>query len=137
MLFLPHQSRIQPKGKPKKSATASAASSNVKKRKRQPHQFRQRVHRGHVHRKLKELDDRLKNFEEDTREITYVFKRVRALSKRMDEVDDQIEKYAHNIQRLLKTSRNTEKALLTNGLLLEGDYLSRSSSSELDWQQGG
>jgi hypothetical protein len=52
-------------------------------------------------------------------------------------VDDQIEKYAHNIQRLLKTSRNTEKALLTNGLLLEGDYLSRSSSSELDWQQGG
>jgi predicted nucleic acid-binding Zn-ribbon protein len=74
----------------------------------------------------------LKNFEEDTREITYVFKRVRALSKRMDEVDDQIEKYAHNIQRLLKTSRNTEKALLTNGLLLEGDYLSRSSSSELD-----
>ena len=122
LLFRPQQSQIHPKPKPTKPS--SSAPSPV--RKNQKRQADLKTKKSGL-RKLKELDARLKNFD-----TAAVLDKIHQLSAKVDELEDQLEKCTDKIQRLQKCSRNTERALRTNGLLLGGDFLSRSSESELD-----
>jgi hypothetical protein len=50
----------------------------------------------------------------------------------MTELEDEIDKLGFRRGRLMTVGRRTEKSLRSNGLLRDGEFLSRSSSSELD-----
>ena len=53
-------------------------------------------------------------------------------AKRLQELEDSIDKLTDRVHRLLKVARNTEKILKANGCMLENASLSEQSDSELD-----
>ena len=55
-----------------------------------------------------------------------------ARSKRVQELEDQLEKQSIRVARLMKAARNTEKCLRENGLLRDDQRLSDSSGSEME-----
>ena len=85
-------------------------------------------------KKMKDHEARLTCIEESNTQIDSTIHKVKALRDKLAEIDDGVEKIGNRATRLMKTSRNTERALRSNGLLLDGDFLSRSSGSELEWR---
>ena len=59
-------------------------------------------------------------------------KRNKQLAKKVQELEDQLEKQSARMARLLKTTRNTERSLRENGLLRDNQRLSDTSDSELE-----
>ena len=52
--------------------------------------------------------------------------------RRLQEIEDSIDKLTDRVQRLLRVARNTEKILKTNGCMADNANLSEQSDSELD-----
>ena len=64
--------------------------------------------------------------------IEKTLRRNKQLSKRVQELEDQLEKQSIRVARLMKAARNTEKCLRENGLLRDDQRLSDSSGSEME-----
>ena len=59
-------------------------------------------------------------------------KRNKQLVKKVQELEDQLEKQGARMARLMKATRNTERSLRENGLLRDNQRLSDTSESELE-----
>ena len=77
-------------------------------------------------------EGRLQSLESSAVNIEKTLRRNKQLSKKVQELEDQLEKQSTRIARLMKAARNTEKCLRENGLLRDDQRLSDSSGSEME-----
>jgi hypothetical protein len=82
--------------------------------------------------KVRTHEDRLLEVETSLMNFEKTIKRNKQLAKKVQELEDQLEKQSARMARLLKTTRNTERSLRENGLLRDNQRLSDTSDSELE-----
>ena len=56
----------------------------------------------------------------------------KAFAASLHEVEDQLDKQGIKVRRLNQICRNSERLLRQNGLLAEGEDMSKTSSSEME-----
>ena len=86
--------------------------------------FKRKMQRSFL-KKVRTHEGRLTDTEKTVR-------RNKQLVKKVQELEDQLEKQSTRIARLMKAARNTERCLRENGLLPDDQRLSDSSGSELE-----
>ena len=100
--------------------------SHPRKRPRRVTIFRQRLHKSFVIRQVTDHEQRLLAIGKG------LLKELKNLQKKVTGLEDEIDKLGFRTSRLMRVGRRTEKSLRSNGLLRDGEFLSRSSSSELE-----
>ena len=122
------QKGVLPKSLPK-AKTQRPRPSSVLPPKR--NSFRRKVQKSFL-KKVRTHESRLQSVESSCSNIEKTLRRNKQLSKRVQELEDQLEKQSIRVARLMKAARNTEKCLRENGLLRDDQRLSDSSGSEME-----
>ena len=123
------QKGVLPKSQPKTKAHSRPRPSSVLPQKRNT--FRRRIQKSFL-KKVRTHEGRLQSLESSAVNIEKTLRRNKQLSKKVQELEDQLEKQSTRIARLMKAARNTEKCLRENGLLRDDQRLSDSSGSEME-----
>ena len=124
LLFQPMQARIRAMAKPRGSG------DKVVSKKRSS--FRQRVAYKKKSKELASIKARLEYLEQRDDQHDILGRKFKAFAASLHEVEDQLEKQGIKVRRLNQISRNTERVLRQNGLLAEGEDMSKTSSSEME-----
>ena len=119
------QARIKPKAKPR----GSADKVSSKKRKSS---FRQRVASKKKSKELETVMARLEYLEQRDAQHDILGRKFKAFAASLHEVEDQLEKQGIKVRRLNQIFRNSERLMRQNGLLAEGEDMSKTSSSEME-----
>ena len=123
------QKGVLPKSQPKAKAQRPRPSSVLPQ---QRNTFKRRVQKSFL-KKVRTHESRLQSVESSSVNIEKTLRRNKQLSKKVQELEDQLEKQSTRLARLMKAARNTERCLRENGLLRDDQRLSQSSESELEW----
>lgn len=83
-------------------------------------------------KKVRTHEDRLQSVETSYTNIEKTIRRNKQLNKKVQELEDQLDKQGIRLARLMKTARNTERCLRENRLLRDDQRLSESSGSEME-----
>jgi uncharacterized coiled-coil protein SlyX len=83
-------------------------------------------------KKVRTHEGRLQSVETSYTNIEKTIRRNKQLNKKVQELEDQLDKQGIRLARLMKTARNTERCLRENGLLRDDQRLSESSGSEME-----
>ena len=126
LLFQPMQARIKPKAKPRGSADKAPS-------KKRPSTFKQRVASRKKTKEMEALLLRLEYLEQRDAQHDILGRKFKAFAASLHEVEDQLDKQGIKIRRLNQICRNSERLLRQNGLLAEGEDMSKTSSSEMEW----
>lgn len=121
------QKNVRPKSQPKAHSRPRPTSVMPSKR----NTFKRKMQRSFL-KKVRTHEGRLKSVETSFTDIEKTIRRNKQLVKKVQELEDQLEKQSTRIARLMKAARNTERCLRENGLLRDDERLSDSSGSELE-----
>ena len=83
-------------------------------------------------KELATIKARLEYLEQRDDQHDILGRKFKAFAASLHEVEDQLEKQGIKVRRLNQISRNTERVLRQNGLLAEGEDMSKTSSSEME-----
>ena len=122
------QKGVLPKSQPKAKAQRPRPSSVLPQ---QRNTFKRWVQKSFL-KKVRTHESRLQSVESSFVNIEKTLRRNKQLSKKVQELEDQLEKQSTRLARLMKAARNTERCLRENGLLRDDQRLSQSSESELE-----
>ena len=122
------QKGVLPKSQPKAKAQRPRPSSVLPQ---QRNTFKRRVQKSFL-KKVRTHESRLQSVESSSVNIEKTLRRNKQLSKKVQELEDQLEKQSTRLARLMKAARNTERCPRENGLLRDDQRLSQSSESELE-----
>ena len=125
LLFQPMQARIKPKAKPRGSADKVPS-------KKRTSSFRQRVVSKKKSKELETIMARLEYLEQRDAQHDVLGRKFKAFAASLHEVEDQLDKQGIKVRRLNQICRNSERLLRQNGLLAEGEDMSKTSSSEME-----
>ena len=106
LLFQPQKRQIAPKERPKQASRTPTTTSSRRPANALRSKLKQKFTARHkllsTDRKLKELDDRLRCFEEEAKEFESVARKARSLQTHIGEPDDALEKCQDRVVRLMK-----------------------------------
>jgi hypothetical protein len=125
------QKNVRPKSQPKAHSRPRPTSVLPSKR----NSFRRKMQKSATKSFLKKVrthEDRLLEVETSLMNFEKTIKRNKQLVKKVQELEDQLEKQGARMARLMKATRNTERSLRENGLLRDNQRLSDTSESELE-----
>jgi len=122
------QKGVLPKSQPKAKTQRPRPSSVLPP---QRNTFRRRVQKSFL-KKVRTHESRLHAVELSSANMEKTLRRNKQLSKKVQELEDQLEKQGARLARLMKAARNTERCLRENGLIRDDQRLSQSSDSELE-----
>jgi len=125
LLFQPMQARIKPKAKPR-------GSTDKMPSKKRTSSFRQRVASKKKSKELETIMVRLEYLEQRDAQHDVLGRKFKAFAASLHEVEDQLDKQGIKVRRLNQICRNSERLLRQNGLLAEGEDMSKTSSSEME-----
>ena len=123
------QKDVRPKSQPKTKAHSRPRPSSVLPAKR--NFFKRKMQRSFM-KKVRTHEGRLQSVETSYTNIEKTIRRNKQLNKKVQELEDQLDKQGIRLARLMKTVRNTERCLRENGLLRDDQRLSESSGSEIE-----